>query len=873
MSTHNGYVKEFPFIRIDSFTSSPNPSTSLHPLYHFLTHAHTDHLVGLNSPAFRGTIYMTPVTKMLVANTMEAAERVRWEEFGRDRIKRPVRKFENLFKVRAGANAKASTSAGTTGGTHGRGMDQIREINPNHSIKLRGPNDGDWVRVTAIDANHCPGSCMFLFEGVVEGTERSCLVTGDLRAESWYLTSLMHNPLLAAYTTRLSSSTSIKGKEKASERYGPVKALDCIYLDTSNVLLDEELVTKEQAIDDLIELVKQYPEDTKFFLNSWTWGYEDLLKGVYKAFGAESIHLDWYKHRIYTAPSIQNSDPLLATLGALSPYHEEPHSHLNLDKELDPSPSLYACPPPSIPSSSDKQPRKKSLRFHACERYWKCDQVWQDGRGCYTWTDEYLALRRKPSEERPHAKKLVKPGSGEYLRPDGAIGVADEDEEEEEERLGKVVYVNPVEMMKWKWEEYRTTTQEKITKARRYQARMKIGKNVAGEEAEFPNSLLVPLARHSTLPELQRFVSIFRPQTLYPLTISTADLRQPARDYLSMSSLFSSCLAEGGALRLKKEAKEFVKEWKERRGVVVTSSPEDDNDDVEDGMRLLGEGAWEREMRKRGLNVEGGKEVVEEVLKWSTIEERPIVENGGVRDMEEEPRDTGTGSGGGRRLDYGGSISQQSNDAPTTSSLELLPSAFPPPSVRTSTPSKRSLHPAASKSVGRTLRKSVTFASPTTTPKSPELSAGSSTSTTMKRTRSLPLPSPSPVNKNLRPVLQPAPAPVPSNSVASPADSENAAPHNRSPSSAHRKKRQKPIKTEEERKQERLILALQRTLQGKIGPDGNVIPFTEKERETLKRRERRLKEETRLEKGKGREVSVDSARSLLQGFGTVGSSY
>ncbi|GAA5887122.1 hypothetical protein JCM16303_007141 [Sporobolomyces ruberrimus] len=151
MSTHNGYVKEFPFVRIDSFSSIPNPSTSLHPLYHFLTHAHTDHLAGLDSPAFRGTIYMTPVTKVLVANTMEAAERVRWQEFGKDRVGRRKRKFENLFKVKPGSCAVGGTS---------RGMDQIREINLNQSIRLKGVNDEDWVRVTAIDANHCPGSCM-----------------------------------------------------------------------------------------------------------------------------------------------------------------------------------------------------------------------------------------------------------------------------------------------------------------------------------------------------------------------------------------------------------------------------------------------------------------------------------------------------------------------------------------------------------------------------------------------------------------------------------------------------------------------------------------------------------------------------------------
>lgn len=59
----------------------------------------------------------------------------------------------------------------------------------------------------------------------------------------------------------------------------------------------------------------------------------------------------------------------------------------------------------------------------------------------------------------------MKPGSGEYLRGDGTIGVRDQEEEDEEgDRM--IVYVNPVEMMKWKWEEYRESTWEKIKRAK-----------------------------------------------------------------------------------------------------------------------------------------------------------------------------------------------------------------------------------------------------------------------------------------------------------------------------------------------------------------------------------------------------------------------
>ncbi|GAA5954140.1 hypothetical protein JCM3765_005301 [Sporobolomyces pararoseus] len=893
MSTHNGYIKEFPFIRIDSFTSIPNPSNNLHPLYYFLTHSHTDHLNGLNSPNFRGIIFMTPVTKTIVLNTVESSERVRWKEFGeggkgKDRLnKKPKKKFENLFKVKPNNPGVRGSGSGS-----GSGIEQIREINYNQPIKLKGVNDGDWVKVIAIDANHCPGSCMYLFEGVVNGEFKSCLVTGDLRAEPWFLTGLLHNPLLAPYT----STTTTR----------PFKELDCIYLDTSNVLLDQELVTKEQAINDLLKMIKRYPRDTKFFLNCWTWGYEDLLKGIFKTFGHQTrIHLDWYKYKIYNSPSIRNSDPLLSTLGTTMESGEE---------------------------------EEGGIKFHACERYWKCDQVWKDGKGCYTWSQEYLNLRRPNSD----SKKLVKPGSEEYLKKDGTIGIKSPGQQEEEEE-GRIVYVNPVEMMKWKWEEYKTLTESKIDKAVR---------NKLGGDHEFPTNLLVPLARHSTLPELQRFVSIFKPKTLYPLTISTSDVRQPARDYLSMPSLFSNCLAEGGEERLSREAKEFVRNWnKLNRGVVVTSSPEnaeDEEGEEAEGMRWLGEGAWEREMRKKGLNVEGGKEVVEEVLKWANnSESKPVVaQNGGVRDLEKDDEEQIEGRDvepeqpiGNRKLTYGGNLSQTSTDSllrpnlgPTTSSIDLLPSALPPPAQRPATPTNRPSHPSTLNSIGKTLRKSVTFApSPTTTTtttttstKSPELSIPTFASPTvfeivpMKRTRSLPIPhQPSSTitthkNKNSLEPISTSPSTSSSNSKTVSSrrrtDLENnpppappppcspklySSPPILEPSSS---KRQKllllpSIRTSEELKQERLVLTLQRTLQGKIGSDGKLIPFTEKEREILKRRERRLREETkRRDKGKGRETERDGDGNgdgdgvsgmmetspppgFLKQFETVGSSY
>ncbi|KIY44747.1 hypothetical protein FISHEDRAFT_30478, partial [Fistulina hepatica ATCC 64428] len=87
----------------------------------------------------------------------------------------------------------------------------------------------------------------------------------------------------------------------------------------------------EEASTGLVDLMKLYPSTVHFFINSWTWGYEDALKSIAHAFNAR-IHFDRYKLGIY-----QNvSDPFLKVIGT---------------------------------SKAD------STRFHACERFDRCRAV------------------------------------------------------------------------------------------------------------------------------------------------------------------------------------------------------------------------------------------------------------------------------------------------------------------------------------------------------------------------------------------------------------------------------------------------------------------------------------------------------------------
>ena len=114
--------------------------------------------------------------------------------------------------------------------------------------------------------------------------------------------------------------------------------------------------------------------------------------------------------------------------------------------------------------SSLSTPTPTSTRFHACERRWKCDEVWCDGLGCYIFEEEDLEALR--GEE----KKFKRPGKGE--------GVG----------MGELVYVNPVSMGREKWGKYKNGIRELARK-------LEAGEDTAGEK--LPNHLVSRVSPYS----------------------------------------------------------------------------------------------------------------------------------------------------------------------------------------------------------------------------------------------------------------------------------------------------------------------------------------------------------------------------------------
>lgn len=102
---------------------------------------------------------------------------------------------------------------------------------------------------------------------VIEGEGRTILYTGDLRCEPWFVNSLARCPCVLEYTTGL-------------------KTIDKIYLDTS-FTGNASFQTKAEGLKELLRKVTQYPKDTVFHFQAWTYGYEDVWLALSKALNSK----------------------------------------------------------------------------------------------------------------------------------------------------------------------------------------------------------------------------------------------------------------------------------------------------------------------------------------------------------------------------------------------------------------------------------------------------------------------------------------------------------------------------------------------------------------------------------------------------------
>lgn len=247
MSTFNGILKEFPGIQIDNFRLYENHRP---PLACFLSHIHSDHLTNLEN-IHSPFVYCTAPTRELVLRLEKYPHRMNFAKGIIEVTKQTYRRVKNLLKA----------------------------------IPLETPTvieltHGYSIQVTLFDANHCTGACMFL----IEGDGKAILYTGDIRSELWWVNSLARNPAMIPFSS---------GQ----------KRLDNIYLDTTFAMGDAlkmDFPPKADGLAELLAKVSKYPDDTVFYLDAWTFGYEEVWIAICKALKTQ-VHLCDYRYKVYSS--------------------------------------------------------------------------------------------------------------------------------------------------------------------------------------------------------------------------------------------------------------------------------------------------------------------------------------------------------------------------------------------------------------------------------------------------------------------------------------------------------------------------------------------------------------------------------------------
>ncbi|KAF9581832.1 hypothetical protein BGW38_001018 [Lunasporangiospora selenospora] len=240
MSTFDGLIREFPSIAIDNFKLRPGVNVYL------LSHVHSDHLSGLAAKNWSSLIYCSQITAKWIPMLASRSSQTAFE------------------------NGQSST-------LERRYAHLSRYLRP---LEVDIPNyldlgNGRKVRCTLLPAHHCPGAVMFLLQD-----DRSCILyTGDARNEAVDLAAL-----------------------KAMKMFGfGAPQIDQLYLDTTCChVAFKEFPSREIAISDLVTFINHRPRLAHYYIDAWTFGYEDIWIALSKAFQSK-VHVSPYLYELYKA--------------------------------------------------------------------------------------------------------------------------------------------------------------------------------------------------------------------------------------------------------------------------------------------------------------------------------------------------------------------------------------------------------------------------------------------------------------------------------------------------------------------------------------------------------------------------------------------
>ncbi|KAI8625945.1 hypothetical protein F5Y19DRAFT_479027 [Xylariaceae sp. FL1651] len=478
MSTFNGFISEFPNIKVDFFRRLPGfPPV----LACFLSHVHSDHLAGLET--FNGSfIYCSAATSEILLRLEKSAVRL---NYAKGILEDPrLQTYRHLEKKLKPIPLDTPVTI---------------ELHPGHTIQ-----------VTLLDANHCVGAVMFLFEG----NGKAVLYTGDIRCEPRFVTATAQNPNMVQYSSGW-------------------KALDRIYLDTS-IVDNYPLQTKAEGLHELSYKLQKYPNDTIFHFQAWTYGYEDVWITLSKILNSK-IHVDKYKMRVFESLVTRPKDSRWAV-------------QTHLAKE---APALvgFTC---GNNHHEGCLTLDENVRIHSCEK----------GVGCNAMETKPVVWIRPIVTHLKDGRDVLEVGIG-----GGGEDLAQATTLTLEDILEILQLMSARETLSADIHQYIEIIKKSLDSGRDMSVIADAGypmdeaahipmlmkslfhkldamrnpirqKEELSSSAPLPNVIYFPYARHSSLPELRQFVGAFKPKDITPCTF---DADSWLRNEWSINDLFGDC--------------------------------------------------------------------------------------------------------------------------------------------------------------------------------------------------------------------------------------------------------------------------------------------------------------------------------------------
>ena len=502
MSTFDGLVREFPKIRIDYFRHHADQPA---PAALFLSHVHSDHLMGLEAVKMP-FVYCSSITRRILLKMEKYPHRI---NYARGILEARKQHYKHLKTVLRAIPMSTATEL---------------ELGPKSSI-----------RVTLLDANHCPGAVMFL----IEGDGKAILYTGDVRAESWWVNSIVQNPVLLPYTCGL-------------------RHLDCIYLDTTFATQDEpyrDFPTKAEGLRELLDQISRCPPDTIFYFRAWTLGYESVWIAL-SNFLQSKIHVNQYQLGIFG----DDGDNESAALTGFKLGNRQLSGCLTDDE----SARIHSCEP-GLPCHS-KVKRLKNVVWITpiISRLKDGSEIRELGAGG-GWKDLYptAQFRLEESVTVQQLLTLCAP-----LVSDKGAGA------KVMQMLGKSVSIQDLYLTLNKSEEVKVENDSSLRPEEFVALLSKIlgqGKpsdptdalldQLPKPEIHINDTIHFPYSRHSSYNELRHLVNEFQPRDICPCTVCP----EAWSEELSMEALFGDLCSEQTFYH-DQETRDLVAEVEERRG-------------------------------------------------------------------------------------------------------------------------------------------------------------------------------------------------------------------------------------------------------------------------------------------------------------------